>query len=312
MLLQMFFAIGHLVPWFLLADFGMSGDPLMWDFSAQHPILQAGLERCDVPRVVLNASWRAAAVERCSKPRAAGDCLGLGADWSKRPWMFEGLTNNTRLQGRTGLTSKAEFLRRYGHREAVVSNPVAQSHGRKSMPLAAYVQSEMRPAENLSVAVAESSEAWYLCQSNFWEDLISEYDPPPLLGGRTGARSFGLGRSGSGLPFHWHGAAFFEVTQGQKRWFFAPPHYDFSDAWGMSSLSWLHSLWGRTSVSFHRDAEKVQRALLDGESSSSVPLPQGVWTCTQGPGEVLYIPAGWWHATLNVGETVFFLDFVQS
>lgn len=286
-----------------IADVSFGGEQLSWDFGAKHAILQAGLERCDAPRIVLNSSWRRAAVERCSKPRSSGDCLGLGEDWARQPWLFEGLTNNSHLQGPDGLTSKAEFLRRFGHREAVLSNPVAQSHGRKHMPLAAYVQSEMQPAQNLSMAVAESSEAWYLCQSNFWEELISEYDAPPLLGGSTGARSFGLGRSGSGLPFHWHGAAFFEVTQGQKRWFFAPPDLDFSDVWGMSSLSWLTSLW------HHPDARASQRGLLDRES---LWLPPGVWSCTQGPGEVLYIPKGWWHATLNVGETVFFLDFVES
>lgn len=32
--------------------------------------------------------------------------------------------------------------------------------------------------------------------------------------------------------------------------------------------------------------------------------------CTLGVGEVLYLPTGWWHATLNVGQTVFISTFV--
>lgn len=32
--------------------------------------------------------------------------------------------------------------------------------------------------------------------------------------------------------------------------------------------------------------------------------------CTLKPGEILYIPDWWWHATLNLGETVFISTFV--
>lgn len=32
--------------------------------------------------------------------------------------------------------------------------------------------------------------------------------------------------------------------------------------------------------------------------------------CVVNPGETLYIPDWWWHATLNIGETVFISTFV--
>ena len=35
-----------------------------------------------------------------------------------------------------------------------------------------------------------------------------------------------------------------------------------------------------------------------------------IMECTLAAGEVLYIPAQWWHSTLNIGETVFLSTFL--
>ena len=35
-----------------------------------------------------------------------------------------------------------------------------------------------------------------------------------------------------------------------------------------------------------------------------------VYDCTLGPGEVLFIGHQWWHATLNIGQTVFISTFI--
>lgn len=93
---------------------------------------------------------------------------------------------------------------------------------------------------------------------------------------------FVLGESGSGFPFHQHGEAILQLLTGRKRWWLldggqTPPsgyRYD------MSQLNW------------------VQHTLPK--------LPPSVkpWTCTQEPGEILYVPDGFWHATLNIGETL--------
>ena len=38
--------------------------------------------------------------------------------------------------------------------------------------------------------------------------------------------------------------------------------------------------------------------------------PSLLQECTLGPNEVLYVPDEWWHATLNVGQTVNIATFV--
>merc|ERR1712129_217930 len=222
----------------LLAPVANAANPHVWDASALlEPVATVGADQCDFPRIRVNSSVRAAlhSGRECAWPE--DECMGLGPDWASKPWLFEGLTENRHLQGDAGPTGKAQMLRQFGHRQAVVSDSVAQSAGRKPITLAAYVGQEMRPWSNLSEALsAEAAHTWYLCNSNLWEELLLQYDRPPLLRGlaatllapgtsaslpitgSAGALSFGVGRSGSGLPFHFHGAQFVEVSQGQKRW----------------------------------------------------------------------------------------------
>ncbi len=45
---------------------------------------------------------------------------------------------------------------------------------------------------------------------------------------------------------------------------------------------------------------------MDEDNLSSSPLLE----CVLEPDELLYIPSEWWHATLNIGESVFISTFV--
>jgi hypothetical protein len=50
-----------------------------------------------------------------------------------------------------------------------------------------------------------------------WRGLLDQYVRPPLLDAAAhGSVSFGLGGSGSGVPFHTHGPVFAEVVHGRK------------------------------------------------------------------------------------------------
>eukprot|EP00927_Polykrikos_kofoidii_P054162 TRINITY_DN48637_c0_g1_i1.p1 TRINITY_DN48637_c0_g1~~TRINITY_DN48637_c0_g1_i1.p1 ORF type:complete len:350 (+),score=40.96 TRINITY_DN48637_c0_g1_i1:35-1051(+) len=276
-------------------------DVAAWDESPKLSLLSAFEGRCDFPRVSVNDSVRAAlrAGRECARP--SDDCLGLGVGWSSRPWLFEGLTQNAHLQGPLGAAGKLQMLRNFRERHAVLSDAVAQSFGRKRVRFDVYVERLMRPPENLSVALdTKAGSTWYLCNDNLWDAILAQYDRSPMLRGRKGTRglsisdvdgalSFGVGRTGSGLPFHVHGAQFAEVSHGQKVWFAAPftASMDLNFSPTTSSLSWLF--------------DNLDRG-----------LPNSVLVCTQRAGETIYIPPMWWHATLNIGETFFFLDFVNG
>ncbi|KAM6054972.1 jmjC domain-containing protein 8 isoform 3-T3 [Chlamydotis macqueenii] len=92
--------------------------------------------------------------------------------------------------------------------------------------------------------------------------------------------------SGSGVPFHWHGPGYSEVIFGRKRWFLYPPdktpHFHPNE----TTLAWLHRTY------------------------PSLPPAERPLECTLRPGEVLYFPDRWWHATLNLDTSVFISTFL--
>ena len=72
---------------------------------------------------------------------------------------------------------------------------------------------------------AVAKETFYLFGDNDWGDWVNFTEhyvrPPWNYSGREPFYSFGIGGSGSGVPFHTHGAVFAEVIFGRKRWFFS-------------------------------------------------------------------------------------------
>jgi len=80
------------------------------------------------------------------------------------------------------------------------------------------------------------------------------------------------------------------VTHGRKRWFVARPEVKLDWNPEVSTFKWFFNF-------------------VTGSAGST---PPHISICTQEVGEVLYLPDDWWHATLNVGDTVFFLDFVDA
>ncbi len=101
---------------------------------------------------------------------------------------------------------------------------------------------------------------------------------------------FSLGSSRSGLPFHVHGPTWLGLVFGQKRWFLYPPGS------GLSSNAYHEAGWHplMNTITF---MNSILSKLSGGEVDS--PLQ-----CTQLPGDVMYLPAGYKHATLNIGEAL--------
>ncbi|NXE70366.1 JMJD8 protein, partial [Calcarius ornatus] len=92
--------------------------------------------------------------------------------------------------------------------------------------------------------------------------------------------------SGSGVPFHWHGPGFSEVIFGRKRWFLYPPDQTPHFHPNETTLAWLQHTY------------------------PTLPPAQRPLECTLRPGEVLYFPDRWWHATLNLDTSVFISTFL--
>ncbi len=100
---------------------------------------------------------------------------------------------------------------------------------------------------------------------------------------------FSLGSSRSGLQFHVHGPTWLGVVFGQKRWFLHPPGA------GLSSNAAYHEAGWHPLMNMMTFVDSVL---------SKLGRVAGPLQCTQLPGDVIYLPAGYKHATLNIGETL--------
>ena len=99
-----------------------------------------------------------------------------------------------------------------------------------------------------------------------------------------------LGGNGSSVGFHAHADSVVALLFGAKRWFLFPPGAKPRPRWrdprGMETWVWQHS------------RGEGEPAAAGTESGNEM------LECIQRPGEILYVPEGWYHATLNYGETL--------
>ncbi|NXI21862.1 JMJD8 protein, partial [Sterrhoptilus dennistouni] len=194
-----------------------------------------------------------------------------------RPVILGGVTDNSVSAGR-------------GRWDTAPGAPGAAAASRLpvllDVPFQEYVEHLLKPQDPARLG---SDTLYFFGDNNFteWGPLFQHYVPPPFrIPGTSPAYSFGIAGSGSGVPFHWHGPGFSEVIFGRKRWFLYPPdktpHFHPNE----TTLAWLQHTY------------------------PTLPPAQRPLECTLRPGEVLYFPDRWWHATLNLDTSVFISTFL--
>lgn len=208
-------------------------------------------------------------------------------------------------------TTREALLAEYSSIDVTLSSSNSFSAGRMDTTLGDYIESFMMEQGPDSRA----NESWYLfgdTRGPEWQRLQGMYQPPldgPL---DDPAVSLGLGGLGSGVSFHTHGPAFAETVHGAKRWFLAPPAQrpDFHP--NESSIAWVHDRWLPAFIRQCPMASASPRscAKLDPSGWRS---PLDMLECTVPAGSAIYIPDGWWHATLNMGDwNVFVSTFTHE
>lgn len=102
--------------------------------------------------------------------------------------------------------------------------------------------------------------------------LRGTYTIPALLSGIHGAPIFSAGRRHTGVGFHHHHESWLAELVGRKVWFLLPP--------GSPRPPAIPPWW------YTRQP------------------PPGLQVAILEPGEVMYVPTGWWHATWNLDDSV--------
>mmetsp|Transcript_57521 Transcript_57521/g.120280 ORF Transcript_57521/g.120280 Transcript_57521/m.120280 type:complete len:287 (-) Transcript_57521:132-992(-) len=227
--------------------------------------------------------------ERCNIRKISS--RGLTAEdfrkLSDDPFIVEGLSN-----WKCQLACTRHNLEKlYGEDNITMSSANTYSHQTRIIKLKTYLRDFM----NSQKLDAPANETWYFFGDNNrsgWTAVFDSYRQPAyftqheLLSGKEATLSFGIGASGSGVPFHLHGGGFSEVLWGMKRWFLMPA----------GRTPGFHP--NQTALTWFRDGYPAFSRL------------SGAQECVIAPGEALFFPANWYHATLNIGETVFMSTFV--
>ncbi len=138
-------------------------------------------------------------------------------------------------------------------------------------------------------------DAEFFEQSDLSSDMLRDCQPLPHpiaravggFGNQTGraTRYFGLGRRGAGVGWHQHTEGWLFQLTGTKRVFLYPPDTlpPIEQPSWRSQVAWVTQVLPRL---------------------SRPPIESPPLEVTLGPGDTLYLPSGWWHSTINCGESL--------
>ena len=206
------------------------------------------------------------------------------------------------------------------------------------MSLAEYIQNIVDIPMTTNI---QANETWYMFGNNEnsepFKSLKNLYDAPTCISCTKGTVTLGIAGQGSGVSFHLHGPGFSEPIIGSKRWFLFRPGYgpaggfaaqanktvasfaaEISDLVVVqlqqqngvtSSSSSLSSLSPASLMSSTPFNIEVDPAISSSSSSSSSSNSDTFFDCTIYPGELIYFPANWYHATYNLASFNAFVSF---
>lgn len=200
------------------------------------------------------------------------------------PVVIKGATDNKVFRS---LTQRSALLEGYGHTTVRLSSANSYSYAKRDITFRDYCLKHVNPQKLSSLG----NETFYFFGDNNdedWQDLLEIYHQPPYkLPEHFAALSFGLAGPGTGVPFHFHGPGFAETLWGRKRWFMYPPEINPNFHPNRTTLQWL--------------LEDYPKKIDDSN----------LLECTLSPGDIIYFPDKWWHATLNIDSSVFISTFLS-
>ena len=208
----------------------------------------------------------------------------------RTPLVIQSPTSTQRnhvLRQLTGFDSISEY---FGPDfNVTLSSSNSFSEHRKTLKLTYYLQG-LAQSETLPHQL--SNETWYFfgeTYSDEWKKLLLHYELPTCHACVRDmvALSFGIGNRGSGVQWHVHGPGFAETIWGRKHWILQQEKPYFHP--DQTSRHWMEHNYMAISV-------------------TDRPLE-----CTLEPGDVLYFPDMWYHATINLDlYTAFVSTFTQE
>ena len=220
--------------------------------------------------------------------------LFYSAYYEGKPFIVDYEENRIRNSRLRHLCRIDRLLWHFGEHEVTLSSSNTHSYAKRQTQFADYVRHHYDDVFYNLNPHRPANETWYFFGDNDWTQqdwkrlIMDNYDLPRFANDSDDiAIAFGLGGVGSGVPMHFHGHGFSEVMYGEKRWFLFPPDIkpDFDP--NMTTFYWFMTEYPRLRQAQHN-----------------------LFECVIRPGQVLYFPSQWYHATLNYAKTIFVTAFI--
>ncbi|KAH7724535.1 Protein C27F2.9 [Aphelenchoides avenae] len=240
-----------------------------------------------------NGGWQIPGEERygidgpCTVPRVDGRILTQEEFQQRYAYSTPVIIYNVENSEFQHKCRKEVMIDEWQDAPVVLNSANTYSYTRVSSTFHDYVNNLLKPQDPRTLG----NETLYLfgdIDQETWKPLLSSYKQPEWKVPRhEPALSFGIAGAGTGVPFHFHGPGFAEVIHGSKRWFLQPfeqrPQFDPD----RTTLQWYLDEYPRLN--------ETQRPM----------------ECLLRPGELIYFPDKWWHATLNSETSVFISTFLS-
>ena len=185
-------------------------------------------------------------------------------------------TRNLKLQH---LSAQSNILANFPENfNVTLSSSNSFSEHRRTIPFRMYIEEMLTEGELTPDKL--SNETWYLFGETYseqWKDFLDVYEVPPCEACNMPdlvALSFGVGNRGSGVQWHVHGPGFSEAVVGRKHWILQQDRPVFHK--DQTSRNWMEYSYSAM--------EESERPL----------------ECTLEPGDLIYFPDMYWHATINL------------
>lgn len=203
----------------------------------------------------------------------------------KRPFILRNTTQN--VAAREFFADRCRILDLYGNVPVDLGDPF-------SLVVYGEPSSTMSLRQYLDTPFDISSPLYFFDKHGGWTkhlgELQSILETPAVVQlqprGHERPIQFAVGKSASGIGLHAHHDAWNQVLFGAKRWTIypgspggVPPEAGYNPT--EHHLQWLHDVYPK---------------IKDDESTAPM-------ECVQYAGDMIYVPEGWYHATVNLGDT---------
>jgi len=257
----------------------------------------------------------------CTIPKLQLSELSRNKTLPDHPFIF--VDTIDRQQALASQASREYLIKNHGKSAVTLSSSNTYSHGKLVSTLEEYIKTSVDTTSRFA------NETFYLFGNNYdgiWSELADLYVNPPCYGcDLAGMKTLGIGGEASGVSFHFHGPGFSESIIGSKRWFLFPPSVSsivsqFSP--NMTVSQWVDQIYPSIMALKQNNTVPAETVLLEPNLVNPIAeqdiygtvhspadmslnttalalLAQTIQECTIHPGEILYFPPMWMHATLN-------------